>query len=202
MQIAAAIAPTTSAPTTPTTGPVAAASHSDRNPWGFPALDAGVARRAVAGLEATSVAINRLIDRSIAVRTMLDRDLKSGRYTPDTVRSVLLLTRARDYARGTIETRHLAADVRQPVIKWIRDGSDTRIDMVATTMYDAISAVTNLLDDDEGNVREEIAEMRAAPSRRVWQSIRDGVDGAIASLYAARDISGATHVLRAAGELA
>lgn len=189
----------------PRQAPVAASSAAaadDRNPWGFPRLDARIAQQALDGLEAGARIVNRLIDRSIGVRTMLDRDLKRGVFSTDTVRAVSLLTRARDYALGTLDQRHLSNAIQIPVIDWIRaNQDDDRIRAVGHDMFRLERAVTDLLDDDEGNVREEIAAMRTDPSRRVWQSIRDGVDGSIATLYEARDIGSSQHILRAAGGL-
>jgi hypothetical protein len=202
MQIAAAIAPTTT-PHTSTTGPMAAATHSsDRNPWGFPRLDSAIAQRAVEGFQAAERSVNHLIDRSIAVRVQLDHDLKAGVFSPDTVKAVELLTRARDYAYDTLEERLLPNDLQVALHDWIRaNPKDDRIGVVFNDIYDLEHAVQDLLDDDEGNVREEIAAMRERPSRRTFQSVRDSLDGSISALYDARDVSTSTHVLRAAGEL-
>lgn len=205
MQIAAATAPLTTTTTSPT-GPVAAAGHdrptSDRNPWGFPRLDSAVAQRAVEGFEAAERSVNHLIDRSIAVRVQLDHDLKAGVFSPDTVKAVELLTRARDYAYDTLEERQLPSELQTTLHDWIRaNPKDDRIGVVFNDIYDLEHAVQDLLDDDEGNVREEIAAMRAHPSRRSFQSVRDSLDGSIAALYEARDVSSSMHVLRAAGEL-
>ncbi len=169
------------------------------NPWRFPALDAAVARRALDGLDAGVVIANRLIDRSFAVRQLLDRDLKSGAFGSDTVRAVQLLTRARDHAIGTLDDRHLSDAVFDPIHAWAKASRDERVRVVGTEAFAMSSAVRNLLDDEEGNVRETIAAMRTSPTRWVWQSIRDGVDGSIAALYGARDVSSSRHVLRAAG---
>ena len=174
---------------------------ASNNPWRFPALDPTVARRALDGLDAGVEIANRLIDRSFAVRQLLDRDLKAGAFASDTVRAVQLLTRARDYAIGTLDDTHLSAAVLDPIHAWAKAGGDDRVRVVGTEAFNIASAVRNLLDDEEGNVRETIAAMRTAPSRQVWQSIRDGVDGSIAALYGARDVSSARHVLRAAGGL-
>ncbi len=130
---------------------------------------------------------------------MLDRDLTSGRFGSDTVRAVQLLTRARDYALGTLNERHLSDAVVEPVFAWIRGSRDERLRHVSDEIHAIQSAVTNLLDDEEGNVRETIAAMRTEPGRPIWQSIRDGVDGALANLYGARDTYSSRHVLRAAG---
>lgn len=202
MQIAAATAPTTTAPTTPTTSPVAAASHGDRNPWGFPRLDSGVARQALDAFEAAERTVNHLIDRSIAVRVQLDRDLRAGTYASDTVRAVELLTRARDYAIGTLEQRHFTRDLQMKLHAWTQaNPEDARIRVVSADISQVERAVQDLLDDDEGNVREEIANMREQPGRRSYQAVRDSLDGSIAALYESREMSGSAHVLRAAGNL-
>lgn len=177
------------------------ASAADRNPWGFPPLDATVARAAIDGLKAGVTIVNRLIDRSIAVRTMLDRDIKAGSFGSDTVRAVQLLTRARDHALGTLNDRHLSDAVLDPIHAWAKAGKDERVRVVGNEAYAIQSAVLNLLDDDEGNVRDSIASMRTNPGRSSWQAVRDSVDGAIASLYGSRDVYSSLHVLRAAGNL-
>lgn len=202
MQIAAATAPSTTTTTSPTAGPVAAAVPAERNPWGFPELDRRVAQQALDGLEAAVRVANRLIDRSIAVRVQLDRDLGAGTWSPDTVKAVELLARARDYARDTLDRRHLPRELQRSVHAWIRDNAgDQRIRVVSTDISRIDRAVTDLLDDDEGNVRDEIVTMRQAPGRRAWQAVRDALDGGIAALYDARDIGASQHVLRAAGGL-
>jgi hypothetical protein len=189
--------------TAPPTAPAGrAATAADRNPWGFPRLDSHVAQQALDGYLAAERIVNHLIDRSIAVRVQLDHDLKAGVFTPDTVRAVELLTRARDYAYDTIEERHLTQDVQVALHDWIRaNPKDDRIGVVFDDSYEIEHAVQDLLDDDEGNVRDEIAAMREHPSRRTFQSVRDSLDGSISALYESRDISGSTHVLRAAGNL-
>jgi hypothetical protein len=171
------------------------------NPWRFPNLDPTVAQRALDGLAAGVNTVDRHIDRSIGVRVMLDRDLKAGTFGSDTVKAVQLLTRARDYAIDTLDQRHLGDAVVEPVHAWIRTSRDERVRVVGDQIFGIQSAVRNLLDDEEGNVRETLAEMRSNPSRRIWQSIRDGVDGALAALYGSRDVYSARHVLRAAGGL-
>ena len=202
MQIAAAIAPTTTTPTTSTTSPVAAASHGDRNPWGFPALDSATAQQGLDAFSAAERSVNHLIDRSIAVRVLLDRDLKAGVFSPDAVKAVDLLTRARDYAIGTLDQRDFTRDLQVKLHDWTKaNPKDERIRVVHTDIYEIEHAVTDLLDDDEGNVREEIAAMRERPSRRSYQAVRDSLDGSISALYESRDVYGSKHVLRAAGEL-
>lgn len=174
----------------------------DRNPWGFPKLDHRVAQRALDGVNEGVRILNRLIDRGIVVRTMLDRDLKDHVLSSDTVHAVELLTRARDYALETLDQKHLSTDVQAPVIEWIRaNRTDDRIRAVSNDMFELQRAVTDLMDDDEGNVREEIAAMRTDPTQRLWKRIRQGVDGSIANLYDARDVSSAQHILGAAGGL-
>ncbi len=179
----------------------AAAPTSPKNPWGFPALDPVVAQRAVDGMQAGVKIVNHLIDRSIVVRAMLDRDLTAGSFGQDTLRAVQLLTRARDHAMGTLDDTHLSRAVLDPIHAWAREGRDERVRVVGTEAFAIRSAVVNLLDDEEGNVRDSIASMRTNPGRRSWQAVRDSVDGAIGSLYGAREISSSLHVLRAAGGL-
>jgi hypothetical protein len=203
MQLAAATTPITT-PHTSATQPVAAATStsSDRNPWGFPRLDGAVAQHALDGLRSAKRTVNHLIDRGIAVRVQLDHDLKAGVFSPDTVTAVELLTRARDYAIDTLQERDLPSTLQSQLRDWVRaNPKDQRIGVVLEDISDLEHAVQDLLDDDEGNVRDEIAALRANPSRRTFQSVRDSLDGSIAALYDARDVSGATHVLRAAGEL-
>ncbi|MCW2920441.1 MAG: hypothetical protein JWL76_315 [Thermoleophilia bacterium] len=190
MQLAAT---TTALATPPPTKPT--------NPWGFPDLDPNLARPVIDGLQVGVTIVNRLIDRSFAVRQLLDRDLKATAFGQDTVRAVELLTRARDYAIGTLDDTHLSHARLEPIHDWARNSRDDRVRVVGEQAFAIQSAVRNLLDDEEGNVRETIAEMRSSPDARVWQSIRDGVDGAIANLYGSRDVYDALHVLRAAAGL-
>ena len=186
------------------TTPVARTAHAatDRNPWGFPAIDPVVARRAVDGLEAGARIVDRLIDRSIAVRVQLDRDIKAGVFSPDTARAVELLARARTYAHDTIRSRHLSYEVTEPIHDWVQaHATDTRLPFVGNAIEDIKSAIANLVDDEEGNVRETIAAMRTEPNHWIWESIRESVDMGLARLYGAREVSGELDVLRAAGEL-
>lgn len=171
------------------------------NPWRFPALDSGVAQRAVDGLDAGVAIVNRLIDRAIVVRTMLDRDLKSSSFAADTVRAVELLARAREYAEDTLRDTHLSDNVLEPIHAWIRTSRDERIRVVSDSAHAIQSAVTNLIDDEEGNVADLIASMRTDATRGTWKAMRETVDFSLESLYGSRDTSGAEHVLRAAGNL-
>ena len=178
------------------------ATAAPGNPWKLPPLDPAVAQRALDGLAAGVTAVNRLIDRSIAVRVLLDRDLATGTFAPDTVRAVHLLTRARDYASRELRERHLSQDVLDPIDRWARTSGDMRVRVVGDQAYALRRAVYDLLDDDEGNVDELIASMRTTATRSTWQSVRDAVDGSIGELYGARDVGSARHVLRVAGGLA
>ena len=194
MQIAAtplAAAPLATAP----------AATKPNNPWGFPDLDPKLALPAIDGLKAGVKIVNHLIDRIIVVRTMLDRDIKAGAFGQDTVRAVHLLTRARDHAMGTLDDTHLSQAVLEPIHDWARAGKDDRVRVVGNEAHAIQSAVYNLLDDDEGNVDELLASMRTNADKRTWQSVRDSVDGAIATLYGSREISSSLHVLRAAAGL-
>ncbi len=178
-----------------------AAAPANSNPWNFPPLSRDVAQRAADGFGATRTAIDRLLDRSRDALGILDRDLRSGTYGADAIRAVQLLTRARDYALETITTRHLSREVMEPIIDWIRSSGDERTRVVSHQAFDMRNAVENLLDDDEGNVRDELHEMYNNPSERSWRTVRRSLDFSIESLYGARDASTALHVLRAAGGL-
>jgi len=176
-------------------------AQTNGNPWGFPRLDPTVARAALDGFSAVEKVVDRLIDRSIAVRVQLDADLKSGRFKGDTVRAVDLLTRARDYAIGTVEQKHLPASLQDALDGWRRANKhDERLSVVHRVLYDIEHTMMDVLDDDEGNVREAIASMTSEPGIGSWRAVRGSLDGAISSLYELRGtLHGPQHVIRAAG---
>ena len=137
-----------------------------------------------------------------AGREQLDRDLKAGTFSPDTVKAVELLARARDYALDTLDERHLSRGVTEPVYAWMRaNAKDDRLRFVGQAISDIQSAVRNLVDDEEGNVRDSIRSLRTNPGRASFQAVRDALDGSIGMLYGARDVYDARTVLRAAGDI-
>jgi hypothetical protein len=148
-------------------------------------LDPTVATRAVGALKYVEQVHSRMIDRSIAVRVMLDRDLQAKRFSPDTLHAVDLLVRARKYGLEGVDS-HLTHEVTEPVMDWARRADHPGTETVTTALWDARRAVEDLLDDDEGNIRDSIETMRTEPGANSWQAVRDALDWSLGTLYEAR----------------
>lgn len=187
--------------TTPRAAAPAVAPPTNGNPWGFPKLDRQVARATLRGFDGAETFLNRLIDRGIDVRVMLDRDLKAGTFPSDTVRAVELLTRARDYGIAQLDQKHLPRKLVTRLHDWAyANKSDGRLGVVPETIYRIEHATADFLDDDEGNVRDSIRSMRTNPGPSSWKAVRSSLDHAIAETYGVRDsLHSPRHVVYAAG---